>query len=132
MKNLIKKTIGICILLLGVTAGANSIEPTETVRVRAVDEEYVSLASVSIEEKTKIQIKDMEGVVLYTEEFEVGNTYRKKLDMTDLPSGVYYLKVVDGKKATVYTLEKSYESLEVDKKFESPTIDQEMLNILKD
>ncbi|MDG1805613.1 T9SS type A sorting domain-containing protein [Flavicella sp.] len=117
---------------MGVTAGANSIEPTETVRVRAVDEEYVSLASVSIEEKTKIQIKDMEGVVLYTEEFEVGNTYRKKLDMTDLPSGVYYLKVVDGKKATVYTLEKSYESLEVDKKFESPTIDQEMLNILKD
>ena len=49
MKNLIKKTIGICIFLLGVTASANSIEPTETVRVRIIDMDHVSLASISIE-----------------------------------------------------------------------------------
>lgn len=52
--------------------------------------------------------------------------------MTELPSGVYYVKVVDGKKATVYIVEKGHKSLDVEKNFESPTIDQDMLDILKD
>lgn len=115
-----------------VSASANSIESTETLRVRTIDMDHVSVASMSIEEKTKIQIKDDKGVVLYTEELEVGKIYRKKLDMTELPSGVYYLKILDDKKATVYKVEKGNNSLEVDKKFESPTIDQQdMLEILK-
>ena len=85
MSTMLKKPIVLSMMLLGVLVNANNVEPNSDVIVNSLDAENVRVESVVIKSDTQIQVKDGHGVILFSDEMKVGDTYRKQYDLAELP-----------------------------------------------
>ncbi|MBA7549584.1 hypothetical protein ES705_42073 [subsurface metagenome] len=43
--------------------------------------------------KLKLELINLQGQVVFNEETQLSNQFRKELDVSHLPSGIYYLKM---------------------------------------
>ncbi len=92
-------------MLLGfVTVNASNVTPTPEVVVTSLDAEKFSLLVENQKSNSKIQIKDSRGVVLYTSVIKKGEKSKKIYDLSMLPKGTYYLKVVNRVRTKIYSV----------------------------
>ena len=130
MKGAIKRIMGMSILLVGLMTYAENGDPKPEMEVTSVSAERFLLVVKEVKSKTSMQLKDSEGTVIYSEKMESGKSFRKVYDLSELPSGTYYLKIIDEEYSRVYSVVKNYKKLEVAVDFSSPRINQKMLAIL--
>lgn len=65
-------------------------------------EKSLNFEMESTSEKTFLSIVDTKGAVLYSENITVANIYSKSFNLESLPEGIYFLKVEDTMKETVF------------------------------
>jgi len=132
MKNTIKKLMVMSILLVGLVANAENVDPKPVMEVTSVNADRFVVFVEELEGTTFIQIKDDYGVSIYSEKIKSGTTYKKMYDLSTIPNGTYYLKIVDDSNSRIYSIVKKYDRLVVKVDFDSPKIDKKVLAILMD
>lgn len=132
MKNTIKKLMAMSILLVGLVANAENVDPKPVMEVTSVNADRFVVFVEELEGTTFIQIKDDYGVSMYSEKVKSGTTYKKMYDLSTIPNGTYYLKIVDDSNSRIYSIVKKYDRLVVKVDFDSPKIEKKVLAILMD
>ena len=132
MKSTIKKLMAMSILLVGLVANAENVDPRPVMEVTSVNADRFVVFVKELEGTTFIQIKDDMGVSMYREKVKSGTAYKKMYDLSTIPNGTYYLKIVDDSHSTIYSIVKKSDRLEVKVDFDSPKIDKKVLTILMD
>ena len=120
------------ILLVGLVANAENVDPKPVMEVTSVNADRFVVFVEELEGTTFIQIKDDYGVSMYSEKIKSGTTYKKMYDLSTIPNGTYYLKIVDDSNSRIYSIVKKYDRLVVKVDFDSPKIDKKVLAILMD
>ena len=120
------------ILLVGLVANAENVDPKPVMEVTSVNADRFVVFVEELEGTTFIQIKDDYGVSIYSEKIKSGTTYKKMYDLSTIPNGTYYLKIVDDSNSRIYSIVKKYDRLVVKVDFDSPKIDKKVLAILMD
>lgn len=90
-----------------VPAGVNDFD--ESVQIRVYPNPVQDFLNVQVEATTvgtyTVTVYGMQGATLVKEKMEAGaNGYSKRLDLTSLPSGAYFLEIREGEKAKVISL----------------------------
>lgn len=132
MKNTIKKLMAMSILLVGLVANAENVDPKPVMEVTSVNADRFVVFVEELEGTTFIQIKDDYGVSMYSEKVKRGTAYKKMYDLSTIPNGTYYLKIVDDSNSRIYSIVKKYDRLVVKVDFDSPKIEKKVLAILMD
>jgi hypothetical protein len=130
MNKAIRKVVVMSILLVGLMTYAENGDPKPAMEVKSINTESFLLSVKEVKSRTSIQIKDIYGELIYTEKMEVGKRYRKIYDISSLPVGTYYLKIVDKEYSKIYSLVKNDDTLVVNIDFSSARIDANMLATL--
>jgi hypothetical protein len=132
MKNIVKFTTVIALMFATVAGMAN--EPRVDVISLRKDKSVVLTLDAS-SEKVKIRLTDEQSNTIYSESISSG-TYSKKLNMSDLADGMYYLTTDDKYKSYSYTLEikdnkvRLVDTIESEKPFFRKTADKMFINFL--
>lgn len=88
MKGLIKKGFLLVALVAAITVSyANEVshDPNEDAKTR--------LTLENVESGAVLQIKDVNGLILYKEAIKQNGDYSKEFDLTELPNGDYYFEL---------------------------------------
>lgn len=132
MKNTMKRVLVMSILLVGLIVNAKNVDPNPTMEIKSLNSERFMLLVDDLKSNTLIQIKDVSGVLIYSENLERGKRYKKAYDLSNFPKGMYYLKVIDSKYSKIYSVKKTEKFLAVEIDFSSPKIEKRILAILAD
>lgn len=132
MKNTMRRVLAMSILLVGLIVNAKNVGPNPAMEIKSLSSERFMLMVDDLKSNTLIQIKDVSGTVIYSENLQSGKKYKKAYDLSNFPKGVYYLKVIDNKYSRVYSVRKEEDTLKVKIDFESPKIEKRILAILAD
>lgn len=89
MKSLIKKVVLIAVMVTGLVSLAN--ENDLNVKIKELNSKVVEFTLNNYDGDLQITVKDTHDYVLYKEDFK-GTIYSKKYDLSELPSGVYFIE----------------------------------------
>ncbi|UMB60108.1 DUF3244 domain-containing protein [Lutibacter sp. A80] len=92
MKNLIKKSLLLVVVLTTAVISATNINKDLDIKVSTIDSKLIDLRLKNSDRDLTISVKDTYGEVLYSEEFE-GVYFSKKYDLNILPTGNYYFEI---------------------------------------
>ena len=132
MKNTIKKLMAMSIVLMGLVATAENVDPKPVMKITSVNADRFVVFVEELETTAFIQIKDNMGVSMYRETLKSGMVYKKMYDLSTIPNGTYYLKIVDDSFNRIYSIVKKSDRLVVKVDFDAPKIDNKLLPILMD
>jgi hypothetical protein len=132
MKNTMKKLMAMSMLLVSLVANAENENPKPVMEVTSVNTERFVVFVEELKGTMFIQIKDDMGVSMYREKVKSGTTYKKMYDLSTIPNGTYYLKIVDDSNNRIYSILKKSNRLVVKVDFDAPKIDKKVLAILMD
>lgn len=131
MKNLIKiGCVGVA-LLTSVITHASKIVTTASAKSKVV---YISLVNVTKGEV--LNIKDTDGVKLYSESISDESSFNKKFDFSSTPNGIYFIETKESKEITVTPVIVSEDKVSIltasSKRFRAPsiTVDGDIARIL--
>ncbi|WP_152286859.1 hypothetical protein [Flavicella marina] len=130
MKTAMKRTIRMCILLVGLMTYAENGDPKPAMEVTSVNEDSFLLVMSQVEKEMSLVIKDQYGFVLYLDQIEAGGKYKKTYNISSLPDGTYYIQVLDDDFSTTYAMAKEADSMVIKVDFSTPLIEETMLAIL--
>jgi len=134
MKNLIKKSLLIIVVLTTIVMTGKGLE--NGVNLKLVDAKTVNLTLQNRDGDLQIRVKDNQGHILSSENFE-GIVFSKKYDLTTLPQGDYFFEIEGHTKIKLMPFKVSLKSVEFDNKIETvylkPTVrrDEDLLFISK-
>jgi len=60
-----------------------------------INKKWVNIRSEGLRGDIHIQILNSQGKIVYSEDFQVQSNFTKKLNVSDLPNGLYYLQIND-------------------------------------
>lgn len=126
----IKRVLVMSIFLAGIIVNAKNIDPKPAMEITSINSENLQLHISTFQSNTKITIKDMRGVELHSENLLKGKNYRKTYDISQLPVGDYYMKIMDEESTKVYLFNRNEVKLILDEKNDSLKIQLEALAIL--
>ena len=106
MRKLVKMTTVVSILFLGWMSNASNVNPKPTHHVLAVDEEKFIVTVDASSGDVNIVLKDIYGVSVYSAHLEQGYVYKKTYVLTELPAGVYYMRIKDKDFTKVYEVDR--------------------------
>lgn len=89
MKNLVKKSLVVLGLFISLLSFANA----EHEVIKEKDSKVTNMSFKSVEQGSKLTIKDAKGLVLYKESINRTGKYSKGFDLTELPNGDYYFEL---------------------------------------
>lgn len=127
---MMKKVLAMSILLVGLMANATNGDPNPSMEIKSLNTNRFSLVVDQLKDNTTVQIKDSQGDVIHKEALVKGNSYKKSYDISMLPEGVYYIKVVDATFTKIYSLVKESDKLVLKADFASTNIDDKILAVL--
>lgn len=131
MKNLIKIGCVSVALLTSVITHASKIVTTASAKSKVV---YISLVNVTKGEV--LNIKDTDGVKLYSESISDESSFNKKFDFSSTPNGIYFIETKESKEITVTPVIVSEDKVSIlsasSKRFRAPsiTVDGDIARIL--
>lgn len=114
MKNLIKTSVFVGILLTSVIVSATSNDPY--VRVSTISSKTFNFGLLNFDGKINVYIKDTEGEVLFNENYK-GSYYSKNFDFSDMPNGEYFVEIDGQTKITTIPFNVSNHSVNFKNEF---------------
>lgn len=126
MKNLIKRSLVIVMLFTVIVTAASSTD--SSVKFTVVNSKLIDLKLENSDGDILISVKDINGEVLYSENYK-GLNYSKRYDLTTLPKGDYFFEIEGQTKIKLMPFEVSSKNVSFDKEIETiyykPTVRQE-------
>jgi hypothetical protein len=111
------KTIVRLIIVAVVVLGAQSSHasnPHPSIRVRVLDAENFAIYMKQItDQKLRVTIKDEAGQVLYNKTIRKSNSFKRKMNLKELPKGQYTLEIRDHIGTLSYPITLAEASLEI-------------------
>lgn len=116
MKNLIKKSLLIVAVLTTMVMTGTELE--NSVNLKLIDAKLVNLTLQNSDGDLQVSIRDNQGHVLYSENFQ-GIDFSKKYDLTTLPQGEYFFEIEGQTKIKMMPFKVSLKSVEFENKIET-------------
>ena len=107
MKDKVKTMLVWSVLMIGVLGNASNDNPIKTAKMELKDSETFVLYVQTYSGDVQVQIKDLQGVVLYKERLRQGHSYKKTYDISELPKSSYYVNVSDLNSIRLYLVKGS-------------------------
>lgn len=104
MKRSMKKVLITGMLLIGLMANAWNGTPSPIVKFKSMNTEKYELSVETLNSDVQIQIKDVEGVLLHSKVLNKRTRYNSVYDFSEMPKGMYYVKIVDATVTKVYAV----------------------------
>jgi hypothetical protein len=130
MKKVIRTVMVMSILLVGLMTYAENGDPKPAMVVKTVNTENFVLFVEEVQSEALLVIKDAYGFVIYYEVMARGKGFRKIYNISNFPSGTYYIQVLDNENSWVYSMVKAYKILLVKVDFTSQKNDAKLFAIL--
>ncbi len=115
MKNLIKRSIVMVVLLTTLLGNANEISSLRNLN----NEKTTMLTLLNVKEGNQLFIKDVFGLILYKESIKDSGEFVKGFDLTSLPDGAYYFELDKDLEITVIPFEVKMSIVEFNKEMET-------------
>ncbi|MDV7187859.1 hypothetical protein R3X25_11255 [Lutibacter sp. TH_r2] len=111
MKSLFKKVVLIAVMVTGLVSMAN--ERDVNIKIKGLDSKLIQFTLNNFDGDMQISMKDSEGHVFYTEDFN-GIVYTKTYDLKTLPKGVYFIELNGETKIKTFPIHVKENKLEFD------------------
>ena len=115
MKNLIKRSIVMVVLLTTLLGNANEISSLRNLN----NEKTTMLTLLNVKEGNQLFIKDVFGLILYKESIKDSGEFVKGFYLTSLPDGAYYFELDKDLEITVIPFEVKMSIVEFNKEMET-------------
>ena len=109
MKSLIRKVVLMVVMVTGLVGKAN--ESDFNLKATELNSKMVQFSLNNYDGDIEIQVKDMQNIILHSENFQ-GTYYSKKFDLTTLPSGSYVFEVTGKTKVKNMTFKVTEDNVE--------------------
>ena len=105
MRVFLKASIVVSMLFLGMVATASNGNPKPALVVKSVDSEKFVVTIDTSAGDVEIEFKDNYGTELYSDALVKGFVYKKTYVLSELPEGLYYMKIKNSKTTKVYKVQ---------------------------
>lgn len=109
-----KKVLVMSVFLASLMVGAKNIDPKPAMEIKSLNSGMIALYVAASQSNTMVIVKDVHGEILHKEKLSKGKGYKKKYDISQLPSGDYYFKIVSKESTKVYLFNRNEFTLVLD------------------
>lgn len=103
MKKIVKSFVFLSLVFMTSSMLANSSTPP-ALMLKKIDASRFRMEVAQLKSALNVSIKDAWGETLYDEDLKIGHAHRKIFDISQLPQGTYYLKLVNANSTQLYDI----------------------------